>query len=109
MLPVTDRAKAYLQSLRHGTEARVLVILVQWNRGDSDLKRSPTGDVIWEHSGPRGWTVEVLGYAATKVTSEWGQPVAPGVYVDLSTHGQRFPGGTIDYPNGHLFLRGHAA
>ena len=107
MISITDRAKEYLRGLP--LEGRVWVVIVQWDRGESDNKRSAVGDVIWEHSGPRGWTVEVGGYATNSVPEEWGQPVAPGVYVDLLTHGQPFPGGAIDFENGHLFLREHAA
>jgi hypothetical protein len=43
-----------------------------------------------------------------KITEEWGQPVAPGIYVDLLTLGQSFPGGAIDFENGDLVLKENA-
>ena len=109
MISITDRTKAYLGGLPHDAEESVWVLLVRWNRDEFDNKRSATGDVIWEHSRPCGWTVEVGGYAANKVPKELGEPVAPGVYIYLITHGQPSPRGAIDFENGHLLLREHAA
>jgi hypothetical protein len=83
----------------------VWVVLIRWDHGDSDNKRSASGEVMWEHSGPRGWTVDLGGSYATKVTEEWGQPVAPGIYVHLVAGQQPFPAGTVDVENGHLFFR----
>ena len=108
MLPITDRAIAYINSLPESGKGMVWVLCVRWDRGDSDNRRSATGEVIWEHSGPREWTVELGGYSASKITEEWSQPVAPGIYVDLLTLGQSFPGGAIDFENGHLFLKENA-
>jgi hypothetical protein len=108
MISITDRAKAYLGGLPHDAEESVWVLLVKWYRGEFDNKRSATGNVIWEHFGPC-WTVEVGGYAANKVPEELGEPVAPGVYIYLITHGQPSPRGAIDFENGHLFVREHAA
>src|SRR5437588_2085994 len=109
MVPITERAKAYLGGLTHSEEGMVWVVCIRWDRGDSDNRRSTTGEVIWEHSGPRGWTVELGGYLATKVTAEWANPIAPGVFLEMITHGHPFPdGGAIDFENGHLFLRKNA-
>ena len=108
MISITDRAKAYLGGLPHDAEASVWVLLVRWHRREFDNKRSATGDVIWEHSDPC-WIIEVGGYEANKVPEELGEPVAPGVYIYLITHGQPSPRGAIDFENGHLFVREHAA
>jgi len=86
----------------------VCVVRVWWDRGDSDNKRSASGDVTWEHSGPRGWTVDVGGYFANEVTEKWPEPIAPEIYVFLEALGRPFPGGVIDFEDGHLFLRGKA-
>src|SRR6266446_6436921 len=67
MVPTTDRAIAYIRTLPFRNEGMVCVVRVWWDRGDSDNKRSASGDVTWEHSGPRGWTVDVGGYFANEV------------------------------------------
>ena len=82
----------------------VCVVRVWWDRGDSDNKRSASGDAMWEHSGPRGWTVDVGGCLASEVTEQWPPPMAPEIYVDLEARGRAFPGGVIDFKDGHLFL-----
>jgi hypothetical protein len=69
MVPITDRARDYINGLPQ-TGGMVWVVLIQWDCGDSDNKRSASGEVIWEHSGPRGWTVDLGGSYATKVTEE---------------------------------------
>jgi len=110
MVEVTDRAKAFIRGLPQGAKKVVWVVRVYWDFGDSDNKRSPSGEVIWERSGPRGWKVDVGGYDASKVTDEWSLPDASGIYVDVIRVGPAFPGGVIDYANGHLlFLTENAA
>jgi hypothetical protein len=107
-IPLTERAKAYIDSLPHSDEKMVWVVRVYWDRGDADNKRSPSGEVVWRHSGPRGWRAELGGYYAKDVTPDWGQPVAPGIYVDVFGLGQPFPGGVVDFENGDLVLKPNA-
>jgi hypothetical protein len=108
MVPITDRAMAYIQSLPFRNEGMVCVVRVWWDRGDSDNKRSASGDVMWEHSGPRGWTVDVGGYPANEVPEQAPAPIVPEIYVELDARGRAFPGGVIDFKDGHLFLRENA-
>jgi hypothetical protein len=109
MIAVTDRAKEYIRSLSRGADEIVWVVRVFWDFGDSDNKRSPSGEVIWERSGPRGWKVEAGGYRANDITEEWNLLDASGIYVDVIRVGPTFPGGLIDYANGRLFLSESAA
>ena len=108
MVPITDRAMEYIQSLPFRDEGMVCIVRVWWDRGDSDNKRSASGGVRWEHSGPRGWTVDVGGQRASEVTEAWPQPIAPKIYFDLQALCRPFPGGVIDFEDGHLFLRENA-
>lgn len=103
MISITDLAKNYISSLHHSAEGMVWLVCIRWDRGDFDNKRSAAGEVIWEHSGPRGWViVNGFPFEATKVS---GQSVAPGIYAEVVTYGQSFPGGAIDLENGRLLLR----
>ena len=86
----------------------VCLVRVWWDRGDSDNKRSASGDVMWEHSSPRGWTVDVGGYPADEVPEQCPPPIAPEIYVELDARGRAFPGGMIDFEDGHLFLNENA-
>jgi hypothetical protein len=99
---------AYIQGLPFRNEGMVCVVRVWWDRGDSDNKRSPSGEVVWKHTGPRGWLVEVGAYGAADVTEDWGKPVAPSIYIDVMNLGRPFPGGVIDFEDGRLFLRQNA-
>jgi hypothetical protein len=108
MIALTERAKAYVDNLPHSEAEMVWVVRVYWDAGDADNKRSASGEVVWQHSGPRGWQVDVGGYHAKDIAPEWGEPVAPGIYMDIFGFKQPLPSGVVDAENGQLILRADA-